>query len=248
MKDMHITNVEYQEFTDEFYFVTYPGVRPYMYGVNIYGEFASFVPNRERKLKPDYDRGGYERYRLRTTNPADDKYMHVLASRMVAWEFVGKPENYMELEVNHVDGIHMHNFYKNLEWVTTQENTMHKVIHGLAASSEKHGWNKHREDVVRDVISLMEMELPAPDIAAVIIQRYPKLYSKHTKRDYDRIRGLVSKIKNRTSWYRIADEVKGSTTIESIIYEKHIGEEVSRVGLHPIVVPNGRYLISGKRK
>lgn len=47
---------------------------------------------------------------------------------------------------------------------------------------------------------------------------------------------------------KTANEIKGSTTIENIIYEKHIGEEVSRVGLHPTVIPNGRYLVSGKRK
>ena len=87
----------------------------------------------------------------------------------------------------------------------------------------------------------------APDIAKQIIKKYPKIYSD-TKYDYDRIRGLVSKINRGISWYNLVNEIKGSTTIENIIYEKHIGEEVSRVGLHPIPVRNGGQFIFGNRK
>lgn len=51
-----------------------------------------------------------------------------------------------------------------------------------------------------------------------------------------------------TYWYNLVNEIKGSTTIENIIYEKHIGEEVSRVGLHPMPVRNGGQFIFGNRK
>ena len=242
-KSKHITNITYQDFDNFYYYITYPGVKPYLYGINTHGDIISLVKNREKKRKFDIDKRGYYYIKLRGVN----KDFKVGVSRLVAWEFVGQPENYKELEVNHADGIHTNNFYKNLEWTTTQENAIHKAIYGLAASSEKHGWNSHPEKVVRKVIKLMIKGFDAPDIAKHIIKKYPKIDSD-TKYDYDRIRGLVSKINRGTSWYNLVNEIKGSTTIENIIYEKHIGEEVSRVGLQPIPVRNGGQFVFGNRK
>ena len=48
--------------------------------------------------------------------------------------------------------------------------------------------------------------------------------------------GLVSKIKNNSSWYKIKHKIEGSTTIERIQYEKHIAIEPSRVNTKPILV------------
>ena len=156
-----------------------------------------------------------------------------MTSRLVAWEFVGHPENYMDLQVNHADGNHFNNYYKNLEWCTNDENNMHRKIYGLAAQGERHGWNQHPEYVVKDVINMIKLGISAPNIAKIIIKRYPNIYSLETKKDYDRIRGLVSKIKCGNSWYNMKNSLEGSTTTENIVYEKHIGEEVSRVGIHP---------------
>ena len=121
----------------------------------------------------------------------------------------------------------------NLEWCTGTENNMHKKIYGLAAQGERHGWSKHSERVVTDVINMINLNMTAPDIAKTIIRKYPAIYSSKNKKDYDRIRGLVSKINNGTSWYNLKNSLEGSTTTENIVYEKHIGEEVSRVGIHP---------------
>ena len=243
MKELHITNITYQDFNDDIYYITYPGIKSKLYGINIYGEVFSFVKNREKQLKGEITKG-YIRYRLRTI---DDQSKNFLISRLVAWEFVGQPENYIDLEVNHCDGVHLNNYYKNLEWCTKKENSIHKSIMDLAASSENHGWNSHSEKVVKDVIKKINKGWSAPNIALFILDKYPRLYNKTTKYDYDRIRGLVSKINNGTSWYKLKSKLESSTTIEHITYEKHIGEEVSRVGVHPIVVPNGRDIIFGNR-
>ena len=244
MKEVHITNVKYQEFGNNIFYITYPNVKDNLYGINIFGEVFSFVPNREKILKEDISKG-YSRYTLRTK---DGNSKHFLTSRLVAWEFVGQPENYNELDVNHCDGIHLNNYYKNLEWCTKRENTIHKMIMDLTASSERHGWNKHPEKVVIDIIKKINSGYNAPEIALFILNKYPKFYDKSTKYDYDRIRGLVSKINNNNSWYKLKSKLESSTTIENIIYEKHIGEEVSRVGLHPKVIQNGRDIIFGNRK
>ena len=175
-----------------------------------------------------------------------DKSKAFTLSRLVAWEFVGQPKNYTELEVNHADGAHYNNYYKNLEWVTPLENGIHKAIYRLAAQGETHGYNSHPKKVVRHILKLLCDNMSAPDIAINILIKYQKIYSP-TKNNYDRIRGLVSKIKNKTSWYNLKNDIEGSTTIENIIYEKHVGEEVSRVGLVPIPVRNGGLFITGKQ-
>lgn len=243
---MHITNVKYQNYNEGlFYFITYPGVRAFSYAINVYGNVLTLVNGRISYMKYDEDKQHYLSLRLVTPQYVKQPNIKVSLARLVAWEFVGHPENYNELEVNHADGDHYHNYYKNLEWVTPEENNMHRKIYGLAASRENHGYSNHKEVVVKDIINLMEKSLSAPEIARFILKKYPDLYSSETKYDYDRIRGLVSKIKNRTSWYTLVDELEGSTTIENIIYEKHVGEEVSRVGrLHPLVaIRNGRRVV-----
>lgn len=235
IKPRHITNIIYQNFDDLIYYVTYPGVKPYTYGIDIYGNIYGLTHwgNKIIPLKGEKIKGDYTRYKLRTVDKTTKGFS---IARLVAWEFVGQPENYFELEANHADGNPQNNFYKNIEWTTKQENSIHKVIYGLSASSEKHGWNKHQEKIIREIINMILKNKDATEIARTIIDKHPDLYSSSSKYDYDRLRGLVSKIKNRSSWYNIYDEMKGSTTIESIIYEKHIGEEVSRVGLHPKAV------------
>ena len=125
---------------------------------------------------------------------------------------------------------------------------MHKTLYGLAASEENQGCNSHPTKVAKYVIKLMNKGFDAPHIANKVLDKYPDIYSRIDKTDYDRIRGLVSKIKNGASWSKTKNKMEGSTTIESIIYEKHIGEEVSRVGLHQIPVRNGGQLIFGNRK
>ena len=48
-------------------------------------------------------------------------------------------------------------------------------------------------------------------------------------------------------WYiQLENNIKGSTTIENIVYEKYINEEVSRVGL--LIDRNGGHYITSKRK
>lgn len=243
-KPKHITNITYQDFDNEiFYYITYPNVKSRLYGINVYGNIISLVKNREKIRKPELSKYGYYRVNLRT---CDGKCKTFTLSRLVAWEFVGQPENYTELDVNHADGIHSNNYYKNLEWVTPTENTVHKTVYRLAAQAETHGWNSHPKKVIKYILKMINEEMSAPDIAIATLIKYRKIYSP-TKTNYDRIRSLVSKIKNNTSWYNLKNDMEGSTTIENITYEKHVGEEVSRVGLHPIAIRKGGLFITGNR-
>lgn len=51
--------------------------------------------------------------------------------RLVAYCFCNPPENYQELQVNHMDGNKANNDYRNLEWCTAYENNLHARRMGL---------------------------------------------------------------------------------------------------------------------
>lgn len=241
----HITNITYQDFHEAYYYISYPKIKPFLYGINVFGDVISLNKNREKPRKAEFDRSGYLSMKLRTD---DGNTIKVMVSRLVAWEFVGHPEDFKDLQVNHADGLVFNNYYQNLEWVTSEENIIHKTLYKLCASEEKHGENQHKKKVVKFIIKLIEEGQDAPEISRIVLDKYPNLYSSKDKTDYDRIRNLISKINRGVSWSNLKDKIKGSTTIENIIYEKHIGEEVSRVGLNPIPVRNDGRLIFGKRE
>ena len=70
---------------------------------------------------------GYKRLRI-----SKQKY---LLHRLVAITFIPNPDN--KEQVNHIDGNKLNNAVENLEWVTNQENQIHKVKIGLYKGTKK---------------------------------------------------------------------------------------------------------------
>lgn len=84
------------------------------------------------KIKGDFiGKRGYKRVEL-TKDGISKKYnLH----RIVASSFISNPYN--KKEVNHINGIKTDNRVENLEWCTSQENTMHAIKMGLQKNSDK---------------------------------------------------------------------------------------------------------------
>ena len=75
-------------------------------------------------LKPMISKKGYLKVELK-------RKMYSI-HRLVALAFIPNPKN--KPQVNHKDGIKLHNYESNLEWVTCAENIQHAVRHGLHVS------------------------------------------------------------------------------------------------------------------
>lgn len=80
-------------------------------------------------LMPQTLCSGYHIVQFRTASSGNlNEYTH----RLVASTFVQNIDPTILVEVNHIDGNRHNNYYKNLEWVTHEQNVDHAVRTGLA--------------------------------------------------------------------------------------------------------------------
>jgi hypothetical protein len=94
------------------------------YYISSYARFK----NIKGQIITDYKHSsGYKRLRI-----GDKKF---LIHRLVAITFIPNLEN--KEQVNHIDGNKLNNKLENLEWVTNQENQIHKVNSGLYKGEKK---------------------------------------------------------------------------------------------------------------
>lgn len=95
--------------------------------------------NYDRKgLKKDGTPKGYQYCKIKYRN--DDDIIdskRVRVNRAVAITF-DKPDNFNELEVNHMDGDHSNNKLSNLEWNTKEENRRHAYENRLYVNGQDH--------------------------------------------------------------------------------------------------------------
>lgn len=86
--------------------------------------------------------------------------------RAVAEAFVPNPEN--KPEVNHINGNKHCNWYKNLEWVTRQENATHAKESGLMLKGSINPASKHTEEEAHKVCKLIEKGMKATAISKAL--------------------------------------------------------------------------------
>lgn len=109
-------------YTDEIFkkIGTFDGHDYSEYSVSNYGMIKN---SRDMILKPFDDRG-YEAYRLYDGN--NGKSNQMMAHRLVAFKFCsGRTKN--RNVVNHIDEKRKNNHYKNLDWVSYYENSLHST-------------------------------------------------------------------------------------------------------------------------
>lgn len=110
------------------------------------GELYSHKRKNIIKLKPEYIRSGYIRYKV-SVNGVERK---VLAHRLVYETYKGDiPEG---LFINHIDGNKRNNNINNLELVTNKENVIHAVKTNLIQSGENHISAKVSDDTLIKMI------------------------------------------------------------------------------------------------
>ena len=103
----------------------------YDYLVYSDGKIYSNLTN--KFLKPDCY-SAYAQVTLRINGKSKRFKVH----RLVAYLFCNPPDNYSELDVDHLDGNHFNNNAENLEWVTCSENNRRareKRLNNVSASN-----------------------------------------------------------------------------------------------------------------
>lgn len=102
--------------------------------------------------------------------------------------------NAEQLQVNHKDGNKLNNSLENLEWCTNQENRIHAVQIGLAASlkGEENPASKLLEAQVIDIIHDLLDHIP---------------YSQICKK-YNCSKSTISAIKNKKNWRYLTENIE----------------------------------------
>lgn len=99
-------------------------------------------------IKPMVTRDGYNRLSLSKKGVIKNKFVH----RLVAETFIDNIEN--KPFINHIDGDKQNNSVNNLEWVTSNENTLHSYRLGLQSKQgEKNNQSILKDFQVREIKS-----------------------------------------------------------------------------------------------
>jgi len=135
---------------------------------------------KEKILKPDIQRGGYEQLLL----SKDGEAKMFLVHRLVLEAFIGPAP--VGMESRHLDGTRNNNHLSNLRWGTRVENMADKIRHGTMARlfGEHNPQAKLCEDDVRKIRAMKGT-----------LQEVADQFGIHF--------GTVSQIKNRKRWNHI---------------------------------------------
>lgn len=140
--DCNVENLEWVEDIEEWKDIDCFDIKPGYYQISNRGKILSMLTDPPRLMKLRVDADGYCRLHLANTLPVRRKYQ---VHRLVGALFVKgyKPE----LQVNHIDGNKLNNYWYNLEWVTVSENIKHAYMLNLIENAMR----KITEDDAHDI-------------------------------------------------------------------------------------------------
>jgi len=187
-RDISLDNLKWVEDIEEWKVCTYPGVKPDMYEVSSWGR----VRNCKSLiiLKGEIDRHGYIKYGLMTETRS---HIRVLCHRLVLCQFgIFK----LKYTVNHINGIKTHNIPKNLESLTSKENTQHAIKFGLKLFGEKH-WNA--KVTINDVKQISKMIVHFKGNVDII-------YNEAVKNGIPCTKNIINQILWKQNWKNVSDK------------------------------------------
>ena len=140
--------------------VTYPGIQPNRFMISDKGNIYDLLNNKE--ISQSIDKDGYFFCKINKKN--------YRINRLVAWEYC--PNRDLKLVVDHIDCNKQNNYYKNLEWVTSGENTRRAIANGLRNNrGENSSTNKYTEQFVHDICKMLTKGYPIIDIFYKVTER-----------------------------------------------------------------------------
>lgn len=198
---------------EEFVKLKYSNIKPYYY-ISNYGRIYS--TQAKKILKPFVDKDGYFRLELAVENNCKSGkkfYVH----RLVGFMFVS---GYFDgAMINHINSNRQCNYYKNLEWVTAQENTDHAKEFGFLLANNTSEFrnlnNAHDIETAEYICELISDGYTNKEILA--------LYKFKDKREKKNFNTFINDIKNKRSFVWLSNKYfkskkeQGSTTIESVL-------------------------------
>jgi hypothetical protein len=180
--------------------IKYVGIQKNRYLISNYGEVIDLKTNKRKKLSP-HKGNGYVVGKFKMEN---GKKKTLAIHRLVAFTFV---DGYDDLEekiiVNHKDSIKDHNYYENLEWVTTSENNFHKYEHGKGDSKpptylgEEHPQNIYEITVIIQICQLIEKGLSNTNIM--------KTFGYAGQNDNKKFYSLIYDIRRKRTWTHVSE-------------------------------------------
>ena len=141
--------------------------------ISNYGTVRFKYNNSDEYVYPKYSKNNCGYLRVNLILYSDIKCVkHVMIHRLVCsyWnDSLDKPI------VNHINGDKLDNYYKNLEWCTIKENTIHAYNNNLisVAKGEKVHSSRLTEDmIINDIVPLLKNKVPYKEISNIINNKY----------------------------------------------------------------------------
>lgn len=186
---------------EEWRYVTFPPVILNTYKISSYGNIMNAITGRIL-VQYQHPRTKYFTIKLKYVSPIDGriKYKNFYIHKLVGWEFCElKPNRHV---CNHINGNKEDNYYKNLEWVTSGENTRHALMTGLTKiyGSDNHT-NIYNEEFVRKICSYLEKGIPKSKILKIITND-----EKATCRKYSKLYALIVHLHYKDRFTNICNE------------------------------------------
>ena len=197
--------------------VSYRDIKSNMYQVSSYGRIRR--KDTLKLMTPNIRGNGYAYVRLAIIG--DGGYSRIFAiHRIVAYHFCDGYDMMNANIVNHIDGVKINNFYKNLEWCDQKHNSQHAFYTGL--QKVKYGEESNRHAISNELAErickmLIEYNGSIKSILDILIKE--GIYCTF---------GIIESIKLKDTWSHVSDKYFTKDFFRNLIEEdiKNICENI----------------------